>query len=142
MNYGFLSVLPSLLAIVLALATKNVFLALLASLLFGNLLLADFSIIGMLIGTKEMVVNVFSSSSSASIIIILTLLGGMFYMIVGQQRAAPYLAILLHRFPIRQSFPVLLQAVTLYHMLKTQLPYTLCFAAAACVLYLVIGFIL
>lgn len=81
MNYGFLSVLPSLLAIVLALTTKNVFLAILISLLFGNLLLADFSPIGMLVGTKEMIVNVFSSASSTSIIIILTLLGGMFYMI-------------------------------------------------------------
>ena len=81
MNYGFLSVLPSLLAIVLALTTKNVFLALLVSLLFGNLLLANFSPIGMLVGTKEMIVNVFSSPSSTSIIIILTLLGGMFYMI-------------------------------------------------------------
>lgn len=81
MSYGFLSVLPSLLAIVLALTTKNVFLAILVSLLFGNLLLADFSLMGMLVGTKEMIVNVFSSASSTSIIIILTLLGGMFYMI-------------------------------------------------------------
>ncbi|MDD6202555.1 MAG: Na+/H+ antiporter NhaC family protein [Lachnospiraceae bacterium] len=81
MNYGFLSILPSILAIGLALATKNVFLALLTSLLFGNFLLADCSLIGMLVGTKEMIVNVFSSGSSTSIIIILTLLGGMFYMI-------------------------------------------------------------
>lgn len=81
MNYGFLSLLPSLLAIVLALTTKNVFLALMESLLFGNLLLADYNLIGMLVGTKDMIVNVFSSSSSTSIIIILTLLGGMFYMI-------------------------------------------------------------
>lgn len=81
MEYGFFSILPSLLAIVLALVTKNVFLALLASLLLGNLFLADYHIIGMLTGTKDMVVDVFSSSSSTSIIIILTLLGGMFYMI-------------------------------------------------------------
>lgn len=81
MNYGFLSILPSLLAIVLALTTKNVFLALLIALLLGNLFLADFNLIGMLEGTKEMIVNVFSSASSTSIIIILTLLGGMFYMI-------------------------------------------------------------
>lgn len=81
MNYGFLSILPSLLAIVLALATKNVFLALLASLLFGNFLLAGYSLMGMLVGTKDMIVNVFSSGSSTSILIILTLLGGMFYMI-------------------------------------------------------------
>lgn len=81
MNYGFLSILPSVLAIVLALTTKNVFLALLASLLLGNLILADYSLMGMLTGTKQMVVDVFASSSSTSIIIILTFLGGMFYMI-------------------------------------------------------------
>lgn len=81
MNYGFLSILPSLLAIVLALTTKNVFLALLASLMVGNLIVMDYSLIGMLVGTKDMIVNVFSSGSSTSIIMILTLLGGMFYMI-------------------------------------------------------------
>lgn len=81
MNYGFLSILPSLFAIVLALTTKNVFLALLIALLLGNFFLANFNLIGMLIGAKEMIVNVFSSASNTSIIIILTLLGGMFYMI-------------------------------------------------------------
>lgn len=81
MEYGFLSILPSVLAIVLALVTKNVFLALIASLLLGNLFLADYHVLNMLTGTKDMVVNVFASSSSTSIIIILTLLGGMFYMI-------------------------------------------------------------
>ena len=81
MNYGFLSILPSLFAIVLALTTKNVFLALLIALLLGNFFLADYQLMGMLIGTKEMIVNVFSSASSTSILIILTLLGGMFYMI-------------------------------------------------------------
>lgn len=81
MEYGFLSILPSALAIVLALTTKNVFLALLASLLLGNFFLTDYHILGMFVGTKEMVVDVFASPSSTSIIIILTLLGGMFYMI-------------------------------------------------------------
>lgn len=81
MEYGILSILPSALAIVLALVTKNVFLALAASLLLGNLFLSDYHIMGMLTGTKDMVVDVFASSSSTSIIIILTLLGGMFYMI-------------------------------------------------------------
>lgn len=81
MDYGFFSILPSLLAIVLALTTKNVFLALFIALLLGNFFLAEFNLIGMLVGTKEMIVNVFSSASGTSIIIILTLLGGMFYMI-------------------------------------------------------------
>ncbi len=81
MEFGFLSVIPSILAIVLALATKNVFLALFASLLVGNFMLSGYSLIGMLEGTKNMIVGVFSSSSSTSIIIILLTLGGMFYLI-------------------------------------------------------------
>ncbi len=81
MEFGILSVIPSILAIVLALATKNVFLALFASLLVGNFMLSGYSIMGMLEGTKDMIVGVFSSSSSTSIIIILLTLGGMFYLI-------------------------------------------------------------
>lgn len=81
MEFGFLSVIPSILAIVLALVTKNVFLALFASLLVGNFMLSGCSLIGMLEGTKNMIVGVFSSSSSTSIIIILLTLGGMFYLI-------------------------------------------------------------
>ena len=81
MEFGILSILPSILAIVLALATKNVFLALFASLLVGNFILSGYSLMGMLVGTKDMIVNVFSSSSSTSIIIILLTLGGMFYLI-------------------------------------------------------------
>lgn len=81
MEYGFLSILPSVLAIVLALTTKNVFLALLASLLLGNFFLSDYHVLGMFVGAKERIVNVFASPSNTSIIMILTLLGGMFYMI-------------------------------------------------------------
>ena len=97
MEYGFLSILPSVLAIVLALVTKNVFLALLASLLLGNLFLADYHIMGMLTGTKDMVVNVFSSSSSTSIIIILTLLGGMFYMIEAAGGLRGFMALMVEK---------------------------------------------
>lgn len=81
MEYGFLSILPSVLAIVLALTTKNVFLALLASLLLGSFFLSDYHVLGMFVGAKERIVNVFASPSNTSIIMILTLLGGMFYMI-------------------------------------------------------------
>lgn len=103
MNYGFLSILPSILAIVLALTTKNVFLSLLASLLLGNLLLADYSLLGMLVGTKEMIVNVFSSGSSTSIIIILTLLGGMFYMIEAAGGLKGFTALMIEKRSIIRS---------------------------------------
>lgn len=81
MEFGIWSVIPSILAIILALATKNVFLALFASLLVGNFMLSGYSLMGMLEGTKNMIVGVFSSSSSTSIIIILLTLGGMFYLV-------------------------------------------------------------
>lgn len=58
MEYGFLSILPSVLAIVLALTTKNVFLALLASLLLGSFFLSDYHVLGMFVGAKERIVNV------------------------------------------------------------------------------------
>jgi Na+/H+ antiporter NhaC len=81
MDFGFWSVIPSALAIALALLTKNVFLALLTSLLVGNLMLADGNVLLMLSSTKDMLVNVFQSPSSTSIIFILAMLSGMFYLI-------------------------------------------------------------
>ncbi|MFR1481166.1 MAG: hypothetical protein ACLSB9_38510 [Hydrogeniiclostridium mannosilyticum] len=81
MNYGILSVIPSLLAIVLALLTKNVIIALLASLLAGNLILAGYQPMNALVGLKDAMINVFSDHSSTSIIFILLMLGGLFCLI-------------------------------------------------------------
>lgn len=80
MNYGIYSILPSLAAIVLALVTKNVFIALFIALLLGNFILNP-SLVNVLVGTKDMMVDVFSSHSSTSIIFILLMLGGLFYLI-------------------------------------------------------------
>ena len=81
MNYGILSVIPSLLAIVLALLTKNVIIALMASLLIGNLILADYQPVNALVGLKDAMIDVFSDHSSTSIIFILLMLGGLFCLI-------------------------------------------------------------
>lgn len=81
MEFGFVSVLPSIVAIALALITKNVFVALFISLLLGNFMLSGYSVMGMFEGTKKMMIDVFSSGSSTSIIFILLMLGGMFYLI-------------------------------------------------------------
>lgn len=81
MEFGFASVIPSILAIALALITKNVFVALFTSILVGNFMLSGYHIMDTLVSTKQMVIDVFSSSSSTAIIIILLTLGGMFYLI-------------------------------------------------------------
>ena len=80
MNYGIYSILPSLAAIILALVTKNVFIALFIALLLGNFILNP-NVVGVLVSTKDMMVDVFSSHSSTSIIFILLMLGGLFYLI-------------------------------------------------------------
>lgn len=80
MDYGVLSVLLSLVAIVLALTTKNVFIALFVSLLLGNAILNP-SLANIVVGTKDMLIGVFESNSSTSIIFILLMLGGLFYLI-------------------------------------------------------------
>ena len=84
MNYGIYSILPSLAAIILALVTKNVFIALFIALLLGNFILNP-NVVGVLVSTKDMMVDVFSSHSSTSIIFILLMLGGLFYL---KRRAA------------------------------------------------------
>ena len=53
MNYGIYSILPSLAAIVLALVTKNVFIALFIALILGNFILNP-NLVGVLVGTKDM----------------------------------------------------------------------------------------
>ena len=62
MNYGIYSILPSLAAIVLALVTKNVFIALFIALILGNFILNP-NLVSVLVGTKDMMVDVFSSHS-------------------------------------------------------------------------------
>ena len=50
MNYGIYSILPSLAAIILALVTKNVFIALFIALLLGNFILNP-NVVGVLVST-------------------------------------------------------------------------------------------
>ena len=74
MQYGFLSLVPPLLTILLALLTKNVFLSLFIGILVGGLLASNFSFSG----TLDAVVNdglIAAVSGSAGIFIFLVILG-------------------------------------------------------------------
>ncbi len=81
MDYGILSVLPAVVAIVLALIYKDVFVALIVSLLLGNIIVADFSIFQGLQGTLTGYISVFGSKSNTTILIILLMLGGLLSVI-------------------------------------------------------------
>ena len=80
-NYGFLSVLPPIVTIALALVTKNVFISLFIGVFMGYSIISDFNIITSLNETLLSFVRVFESSSNTIIIMVTMLLGALIYMI-------------------------------------------------------------
>lgn len=70
-----LSLLPPVVAIVLALLTKEVFLSLFAGIITGGLLYANFSPWGTVTTTFDVMVSKLSSSSNAGILVFLVILG-------------------------------------------------------------------
>ncbi len=81
MDYGLLSVLPAVVAIAIALIYKDVFVALIVSLLLGNIIVADFSIFQGLQGTLTGYISVFGNNSNSTVLIILLMLGGLLSVI-------------------------------------------------------------
>lgn len=80
MKYGFISVLPPLLTIIIALVSKNVFVALLIGILLASLILTP----GLFAGLNTAfysVVGTFSSKGNTIVIISLLLIGAMLYLI-------------------------------------------------------------
>jgi Na+/H+ antiporter NhaC len=76
-NYGFLSVVPPLLTIFVALYSKNVLLALVCGILSGSLILADFNPFYALIDTVENhVLKEVSSGAQVQVILIMFIIGG------------------------------------------------------------------
>lgn len=74
-NYGFWSVLPPLIAIVLAIRTRQVLISLLTGLLAGSLILYHGAIIKGVTGTVTILADVFKSDSSTKTIIFTLLIG-------------------------------------------------------------------
>ena len=64
MEYGFLSVIPPLVTIVLALVLKNVFVSLLIGLFLSSFILTDFNLFAGLNGTFYGLVDTFTSSGN------------------------------------------------------------------------------
>jgi tetracycline resistance efflux pump len=80
-HYGFVSLLPSFVAIVLAIMTRQVFLSLIAGIFIGYFVLNNWAFFPAVNDTIEGVVNVFAQSSSTKTILFAFLIGGIITLI-------------------------------------------------------------
>jgi len=77
MDYGWLSIIPPLLAIVLAIATRQVFISLFLGIFAGWVILSDWNIFAGLANSIESLVNVFQSPGNTRVIIFCALIGAL-----------------------------------------------------------------
>lgn len=77
MEFGILSVFPPVLAIILALVLKNVFVALISGVFLGYLILAQGNLFTGINDTLYSFIKVFESNSNTIVIIVCALLGGL-----------------------------------------------------------------
>jgi Na+/H+ antiporter NhaC len=80
-NYGFLSILPPIIAIILALRTKQVYIALLFGIWFSWIIINDWSFLNGSIATIEALVNVFKSEGNTRTIMFSALVGALLLFI-------------------------------------------------------------
>jgi len=80
-NYGFLSILPPLLAIILALKTKQVYVSLVLGIWLGWLVISDWNILDGTIATLEGFVDVFKSPGNTRTIMFSALVGALLIFI-------------------------------------------------------------
>lgn len=81
-NYGFLSLIPPILAIVLAIYTREVLFSLFVAVLTGMFILSNYNILGMFTGTMQMIVEKMADGSwNAKILLFCALLGAIIGLI-------------------------------------------------------------
>ncbi len=80
-DYGIWSLLPPILAIVLAIATRQVFLSLFAGIAVGYLVINDWNVIGGLIASIDALVAVFQDADNTRVIIFSMLVGALITLV-------------------------------------------------------------
>ncbi len=80
-NYGFLSILPPLIAIILALKTKQVYIALLFGIWFAWIIMSDWNFLTGTLATIEGLVDVFKDPAKTRTIIFSALVGALLLFI-------------------------------------------------------------
>ncbi len=76
-DYGFLSILPPLIAIVLAIRTRQVFVSLGVGILFGWLIIENWNPLAGFVSTADAMVDVFKNNGSTQTIIFTLLMGSL-----------------------------------------------------------------
>ena len=76
-GYGFLSLIPPIIAISLAIMTRQVVISLLIGIFSGWLIIGNFNILSGLILSIEGIVNVFSDAGSTRVVIFTFLVGSL-----------------------------------------------------------------
>ena len=81
MEYGILSIVPTIVAVGLALTTKNVYVSLLLGLVIGNVIIFDGNILSGVDGIIKSVETVFADGSNLTTMLAISLMGGMILLI-------------------------------------------------------------
>ena len=81
MEYGFWSVVPPILTILLALITKNVFAALLLGILTGSFILSGGAVFAGMNGTFYSFIHTFESNSNTIVLMSFLLIGALIHLI-------------------------------------------------------------
>ena len=81
MEFGFWSVVPPLLTIVLALVTKNVFISLMIGIFVGSMVLCDGALLLGLNETFYSFIRTFESNSNTIVIVSFLLIGALIHLI-------------------------------------------------------------
>ena len=76
-NYGFLSLIPPIIAITLAIRTKQVFISLLTGIFFGWLIIGDWNPLKGLILTINGIVDVFLDPGNTRVVLFTFLVGSL-----------------------------------------------------------------
>ncbi len=77
MDYGWLSVIPPLLAVILAIITRQVYISLFLGILTGWVILSDWNILSGLAASIDALINVFQDPGNTRVIIFCALIGAL-----------------------------------------------------------------
>lgn len=105
-DYGFLSVLPPVLAIVFAIRTKQVFVSLLFGIWLGWLIISDFNIIQGSLATIQALVDVYKDAGNTRTIMFCALVGALIIFIQRSGGVAGFIArinVLLERYEQKKA---------------------------------------
>ena len=80
-NYGFLSLIPPIIAVILAIRTKQVFISLLTGIFFGGLIIGNWNPFQGILLTIESVVNVFNDPGNTRVVFFTFLVGSLITLI-------------------------------------------------------------